>query len=1051
MKASRYSDEEAGRVLIPHAIDDLGRDEPDRILYEFPRHNDLTQGFQSVSAGVFANAINRAAWYLEDSLGKGVNFETLGYIGPGDLRYLILTVAAIKAGYKMLFTSPRNSLEGEIAVIEAAGCKTWLVPSKGSNINRVLAVHPLKTLELPDLDHFLDREPVPHYLYNKTWDVGRHEPCWVLHTSGSTGHPKPIVRNLASVSCFGANLLCQPIDGRPLIMKPYFETRVYITFPLFHAAGLNNSLLWPLFYGCTMVVGPELPVTIEVMKDVLRHAKPDGVFAAPSLLEDIALDEEFLNMLEDIKVIAFAGGPLSQQAGDIICKRTTLILSMGTTESGWHISVELDREDWNNIRFHPNTGFELQEVSPGLYELVAIRRPELERWQMIFETFPDAQEYHFKDLFAKHPTKKDLWHYQGRIDNIIVLSNGEKFNPTSMETQISGHPIVDSLIVAGQGRFQISLLVEPVRNAENAKKSNEEIITELWPTIEEANREAPSHAKLLRSHILVASPSKPFLRASKGTVRKVPTLQLYQDELDRLYAQADSDDDLENVESLDLTNEERLRSGIRDLVKPITKIEELGDDDDFFGAGVDSLQVITLQRQLRKALPANSNPRDYVKAPLIYQNATINLLSHAIWTLSSGQPNGVLNGISHTHKLQALIDRYTSDLPSRPHSKAGLVVILTGSTGSLGSYLLDTLIKLPSVSEIWCLNRSDDAEARQTASSGRRGLVTDWKSNNVYFRKADLSKENLNLSKEGYQYLLDRATNIIHTQWQVDFNLALPSFSKHIQGVRNLIDFSIASSRNTAIFFTSSVGVANNWKLSESIPEKQIVDLSVARTGYGESKLVAETVLLEAAKKSAVNVTIARVGQIAGPVENNAAKGMWNTKEWLPSIIDASARLSLLPRTLGKNTFIEWIPVDLLSQIIVQLAFSSGSDEKARVFHAVNPNKTTWDALLPTVLDQLSVTNNGKDIKTVSWEQWVNALSELAAISQEKEVSSLPALKLVDFFRSLSFNFEDKGKEHPFTFFPFETTATSAVSDVLRELPPVNKDWMRTWLQQWGY
>ncbi|RFU26072.1 hypothetical protein B7463_g10277, partial [Scytalidium lignicola] len=1030
MKASRYSDEQAGRVLIPYAIDDLSRDEPDRILYEFPRETSVANGFRSVSAGVFANAINRASWFLEKSLGKGIDFETLGYVGPGDLRYIILTVAAIKAGYKMLFTSPRNSLEGELAVIEAAGCKTWLVPSKGSNIHRVLAVHPLKTIDLPDLDHFLDPEPVPHYPYNKTWDVGRNEPCWVLHTSGSTGHPKPIVRNLASVSCFGANLLCQPVDGRPLIMQPFLETRVYITFPLFHAAGLNNSLLWPLFYNCTMVIGPELPVTIDVMKDVIKYAKPDGIFAAPSLLEDISLDEEFLNILEGIKAIAFAGGPLSQQAGDIICKRTILVLSMGTTESGWHISAELDREDWNNIRFHPNTGFELQEVSQGLYELVAIRRPELERWQMIFETFPDAQEYHFKDLFAKHPTKKGLWHYQGRIDNIIVLSNGEKFNPTTMETQISGHPVVDSLIVAGQGRFQISLLVEP-----------------LWPSIEEANQDAPSHAKLFKSHIIIATPEKPFLKASKGTVRKVPTLQLYGEEFDRLYARADSDQDLENVEPLDITNEDTLRNDIRRVVKSITELEGLGDDEDLFAAGVDSLQVLTLQRHLRRALSSNGDAKDQIKISLIYQNATINLLAHAIWILVTGLPNGISTEASHAQTMQALINKYTSCLPERSSQGTKSVVILTGSTGSLGSYLLDTLIKSTLISEIWCLNRSDNSEERQTASSSHRGLITDWKSNNVRFRKADLPKENLGLAREDYDYLLKHVTNIIHTQWQVDFNLSLPSFSKHIHGIRNLVDFAVASSRDAAIFFTSSVGIAYNWKSSATIPEKSIEDLSVARTGYGESKLVAETVLLEAAKRSAVNVTIARVGQIAGPVKNNASKGMWNRKEWLPSIIDASSHLSLVPKTLGKNNSIDWIPVDILSEIIIQLAIGSKSSREGRIFHTVNPTKVTWDTLLPVVLKRLRDTNKGKEIKVIPWAEWLEGLSNHASEIQGKEAAGLSAIKLIDFFHSLN----PVGEEEPELRAVFETSLTAANSDIFRELTPVNNDWMGIWLKQWGY
>jgi hypothetical protein len=101
MGGSKYSDEEAGRVLLPHVIDNLARDKPNQILYEFPHGINVAQGFRSVSSTLYANAINRASWFLDKSLGKGTNFDTLGYIGPGDLRYLILTISAIKTGYKV--------------------------------------------------------------------------------------------------------------------------------------------------------------------------------------------------------------------------------------------------------------------------------------------------------------------------------------------------------------------------------------------------------------------------------------------------------------------------------------------------------------------------------------------------------------------------------------------------------------------------------------------------------------------------------------------------------------------------------------------------------------------------------------------------------------------------------------------------------------------------------------------------------------------------------------------------------------------------------------
>lgn len=227
--------EDAGRRLLPHVIDELAQSEPDRVLYEFPTDNDVTLPYTKVTARQYADAINRAAWLLEGALGKGSGFPTVGYTGPQDLRYFIFVIAAVKAGYKMLYTSLRNSVEGDVAVIEAADCKIWLVPSRGSNVQRLLDRGvSLKTVSVPDLKDLLDSELSLLYKYEKTWESGRRDPVWVLHTSGSTGNPKPVFRFLDSVASIGANTLLPRINGRPLLLHDLFGSRVYLTFPFFH-------------------------------------------------------------------------------------------------------------------------------------------------------------------------------------------------------------------------------------------------------------------------------------------------------------------------------------------------------------------------------------------------------------------------------------------------------------------------------------------------------------------------------------------------------------------------------------------------------------------------------------------------------------------------------------------------------------------------------------------------------------------------------------------------------------------------------------------------
>ena len=332
-----------------------------------------------------------------------------------------------------------------------------------------------------------------------------------------------------------------------------------------------------------------------------------------------------------------------------------------------------------------------------------------------------------------------------------------------------------------------------------------------------------------------------------------------------------------------------LRTDLRRLVESVTGHVSLQDDEDFLAAGVDSLQVLALNRAIHKARGLDGGTGWTSGNALIYKNPTINSLAEALLKAGDSPTTNIVNvhdesdnkGTATVEKLIKKCNKFPGRMPSA--KTAGHVVLLTGSTGSLGSYLLNELLSTETVREVWCLNRSPDAEERQKRIHEERGLPTDFAARHAFFWRASLAKEKLGLNDGTYSYLLENATHVIHTQWQVDFNLRLASFEPHIKGGRHLIDFSLQAlqrSREVRLFFTSSVGVANNSTSTTPISEEGFNEYAIAGSGYGESKLVAETLLLEAGKKAGLNVTVARVGQIAGPVLGSNRGGQWNRKEW---------------------------------------------------------------------------------------------------------------------------------------------------------------------------
>lgn len=162
--------------------------------------------------------------------------------------------------------------------------------------------------------------------------------------------------------------------------------------------------------------------------------------------------------------------------------------------------------------------------------------------------------------------------------------------------------------------------------------------------------------------------------------------------------------------------------------------EELADDEDVFELGMDSLQVAIAVQKLRAALWAREVELNYerITPQLFYSSPTINKLAYSLDVVINGnQTNGTaINGTGDRRaRLQEVLDRYLAgvsdqEIQSKEKEPGNPVVILAGSTGSLGSYLLATLLTSPKVSKVICLNRSSDAATRQKASFKQRGLDT---------------------------------------------------------------------------------------------------------------------------------------------------------------------------------------------------------------------------------------------------------------------------------------------------------------------------------------
>ncbi|KAF2650921.1 hypothetical protein K491DRAFT_782258 [Lophiostoma macrostomum CBS 122681] len=1041
-----------GQRLCVQVADELARRTPDRIYATVTKSpSDIEQGFRDITIKQFTNAVNHAAWDIKRLFGVSTKFDVIAYIGLSDIRYAIYLYAAIKTGHQLMIPSVRNSESQHLSVFEAAGCSRVLhTPTFESIITAVRQAKPdVISHTVLELDQLLSTQCL-HYEYNKTWAEARTDPIIIAHSSGSTGNPKPTTITNGVYSTYDNHRQIPRIPGRKIQGYTLLDFpgggKFFNPFPPFHLAGLFAMSIMPIFYNCTVATGPQdKPPSGELLSNAMHKISIRAAWCPPTVIEQLLEQPGGFEQAASLDWIMYTGGPLAAHVGNQLSKVTDVCQMYGSTETGPHISLVPLPDNWAWFEWHPLLENAMEPMGDGTHEMVVYKDASLDWIRHLSQAYPHLEVWRTNDLFVQHPENPKLWRFHGRRDDVLVLSNGEKLNPVNMEGAIVGHPLIRGALVVGTGRFQTTLLVEP---RPDLKISSEQLIEEIWPTVEHANTLGPAHGRIFRSKVLVATPDKPFVRAGKGTVIRGQTTRLYEAEIDAMYTNAESQ--ISKQESLPAVHDhESIAKRVRECLEGIIS-DHFADDDDLFVLGMDSLQTMEVRKSVNRAFASNLSARglDALPASIIYANPSIEKLAtrlHCVFNDIEPTDERVLP--DRTTTMERLVQKYTAGLEIHKGRQftgvrsEKLCVAITGSTGSLGQHLLATLLEDPSVSHIYCLNRAGDARSRHLKNfqDGSKNADIDAK---VTFMRTAFGEDRLGLLDNDYESLLRNVDVVIHNAWKVDFNHELASFEDvHIRGVRNLLELTLASERQAHIFLVSSLSSVGNWTAvygNVRVPEIALTDYNVAmKLGYGESKHVAEQILHTAASEAGANATILRVGQLAGPLSDSG--GVWNRAEWFPTLLETSKALGMLPDSM--NT-IDWIPVDAMAAIISDLVHHGRQKQESAVYNLANPEAAKWEDLVPVIQASWGFENT----KVVTWNEWLNHLDEKASEDAEI-VERFPALKILEFYRGLAGEAQVRAMDR----IKYEVARAGIHSKTMAELEPVNKDAINTWLAQWGY
>ncbi len=412
---------------------------------------------------------------------------------------------------------------------------------------------------------------------------------------------------------------------------------------------------------------------------------------------------------------------------------------------------------------------------------------------------------------------------------------------------------------------------------------------------------------------------------------------------------------------------------IHSVWKKILKIDEISINDNFFEIGGHSLLVAQLTFMLREKYD--------LKIPMtkLFEHPTICEMGKVIDTLKNPEVNSTTSItknelLKDVHLQSDIKPKYPFELKKMKNKK----ILLTGSTGFVGAYLLDNLLKNTNA-EIYCLIRAQnekEAEDKLIINMKYHNLWDENSKTRIKLVIGDLSESLLGLEQNLFNELCEEIDVIYHNGALV--NLTYPYIVTKAPNVLGTIEIiKLACKVKTKpIHFTSTLSVFsdNDKRVSENDISMNGHDIN---TGYSQSKWVAEQIL-NIARDRGVPVNIYRLGRVFGSSDT----GICQPDDFLWKFIKSCITLSKIPKM---NEYFNISPVDYVAKSILSL--SKDNNNYMHNFHIISEEEVSFKTIA------LALKKVGYDLDEIDYESWLTEFEIYNSKNREKgELSPISLL-----------------------------------------------------------
>lgn len=765
-------------------------------------------------------------------------------------------------------------------------------------------------------------------------------PFSIIYTSGSTGKPKGVIlKNKGVINVVLSHQILLNTDE-----CDNFLSMSTVSFDMFMV-----ETMVPLLTGKTVILTTEEEQKIPVYTSKLMiKNNVDFMLTTPSRIE-LFLTNKLYKCIEKLKIIQLGGEVFTLELKERLQKHTkaTLYNGYGPTEITaccamkkvedyvsigkplCNTKIYILSED-NNI-CPINIPGEICIAGDGV-SLGYINNPELTSKSFIKNPFGNGNMYKTGDI-GKINSNGEL-KYIDRKDSQIKI-RGLRVELSEIEKQIlSTIQLKGCTVIYKKDKGYISAFIcadEKVDISEARKKLSQKIPLYMVPKY------------------ITQLDKLPLTSNGKIDKRK---LEEYNDE------------HLEEVKYVEPKSEkEKLFCSVWEKLLN-TKI---GVENDVFECGADSLLAIKFKTEL---LAYNID----VSYSDLFRYKTVRSLCRN----SNIKEADDSDNYDYTNINKILEKNNVKNIKNIEHTENNNV-LLFGSTGFVGMHIIYSFIK-NDTGNIYCIVRDKNNKSAQERFMEILHFYFEDKldkyiGKRIFIVKANILKENFELSNKNYKYLAENIDIVINSAAMVKhYGDEIKFIETNVNSTKNIIGFCMENKKRLIQISSLSVsgnasieGNAQDRDAEEKInfTEQDLYNGQNLTNVYIKSKFKAERIILENIEKG-LDAQILRLGNITsrmsdGKFQINPNENAFANK--LKSMI----KLGMLPQYL-LNSYVEFTPVDICADAIIKIM--QNNIKGLSVFH-VYDNEHVYFKELEKYLQESNI-----KLKIVENEDFVNEINK---------------------------------------------------------------------------